>query len=293
MHLLDGKKTSEDIHKVLTENVAKLKSDGKKIPHLAAVLVGNNAASESYVSNKVKACKKIVFESSLYRLEETISEKELLNIVNSLNTNEDIDGILVQLPLPKQISEEKIINSINIKKDVDGFHPENFGRMAKGLPSFIPATPYGITLLLERYNIETVGKHCVIIGRSQIVGMPMALLMSRNSYPGNSTVTICHSKTKNLKEITLQADILIAAIGRAEFVTADMVKEGAVVIDVGINRVDDATKEKGYRLVGDVNFNEASTKASFITPVPGGVGPMTIAGLLMNTYKSATNNPFN
>ena len=293
MHLLDGKKTSEDIHKELTEKVAKLKSDGKKIPHLAAVLVGNNAASESYVSNKVKACKKIGFESSLYRLEETISEKELLNIVNSLNTNEDIDGILVQLPLPKQISEEKIINSINIKKDIDGFHPENFGRMAKGLPSFIPATPYGITLLLERYNIETVGKHCVIIGRSQIVGMPMALLMSRNSYPGNSTVTICHSKTKNLKEITLQADILIAAIGRAEFVTADMVKEGAVVIDVGINRVDDATKEKGYRLVGDVNFNEASTKASFITPVPGGVGPMTIAGLLMNTYKSATNNPFN
>jgi methylenetetrahydrofolate dehydrogenase (NADP+)/methenyltetrahydrofolate cyclohydrolase len=293
MHLLDGKKTSEDIHKELSEDVAKLKKDGKKIPHLAAVLVGNNAASESYVSNKVKACKKIGFESSLYRLEDSISEKQLLDVVNSLNTNDDIDGILVQLPLPKQISEEKIISSINIKKDVDGFHPENFGRMAKGLPSFIPATPYGITLLLERYNIQTEGKHCVVIGRSQIVGMPMAILMSRNGYPGNSTVTICHSKTKNLKEITLQADILIAAIGRTEFVTADMVKEDAVVVDVGINRVEDTTKEKGYRLAGDVNFKEVSPKCSFITPVPGGVGPMTIAGLLMNTYKSATNNPFN
>jgi methylenetetrahydrofolate dehydrogenase (NADP+) / methenyltetrahydrofolate cyclohydrolase len=293
MHLLDGKKTSEDIHKELADNVAKLKKEGKKIPHLAAVLVGNNTASESYVSNKVKACKKIGFESSLYRLEDTISEKQLLDVVNSLNSNDDIDGILVQLPLPKQISEEKIVSSINIKKDVDGFHPENFGRMAKGLPSFIPATPYGITLLLERYNIQTESKHCVVIGRSQIVGMPMAILMSRNTYPGNSTVTICHSKTKNLKEITLQADILIAAIGRTEFVTADMVKEGAVVVDVGINRVEDTSKEKGYRLAGDVNFNEVSPKCSFITPVPGGVGPMTIAGLLMNTYKSATNNPFN
>ncbi len=293
MHLLDGKKTSEDIHKELADNVAKLKKEGKKIPHLAAVLVGNNVASESYVSNKIKACKKIGFESSLYRLEDSISEKQLLDVINSLNTNDDIDGILVQLPLPKQISGEKIISSINIKKDVDGFHPENFGRMAKGLPSFIPATPYGISLLLERYNIQTEGKHCVVIGRSQIVGLPMALLMSRNAYPGNSTVTICHSKTKNLKEITLQADILIAAIGRTEFVTVDMVKEGAVVVDVGINRVEDKSKEKGYRLAGDVNFNGVSPKCSFITPVPGGVGPMTIAGLLMNTYKSATNNPFN
>lgn len=293
MQLLDGKKTSEEIYIELFLNVAKLKEEGKKAPHLAAVLVGNNPASESYVSSKVKACKKIGFESSLYRLEDSISEKQLLDVVNSLNTNDDIDGILVQLPLPKQISEEKIISSINIKKDVDGFHPENFGRMAKGLPSFIPATPYGITLLLERYNIQTEGKHCVVIGRSHIVGMPMALLMSRNSYPGNSTVTICHSKTKNLKEICLQADILIAAIGRAELVTADAVREGAVVIDVGINRVEDKTKDRGYRLVGDVNFNEVSPKCSFITPVPGGVGPMTIAGLLMNTYKSATNNPFN
>ena len=287
MTIIDGKQTAQQIRQELTEQVQQLKAEGKKVPHLAAILVGNDTASETYVRNKVKDCEQVGFDSTLVRLDESISEEELLNEVHKLNDNPDVDGFIVQLPLPKHINDEKITFAIKAEKDVDGFHPINVGRMAKGLPSYVAATPLGIMQLLERYNIETEGKHCVVIGRSDIVGTPMSLLMSRKSNPGNSTVTICHSRTKNMAEITREADIIIAAIGKAHFVTADMVKEGAVVIDVGINRVDAPERSRGYKLVGDVHFEEVAEKCSYITPVPGGVGPMTRAALLYNAMLAA------
>ncbi|MGN7721070.1 bifunctional 5,10-methylenetetrahydrofolate dehydrogenase/5,10-methenyltetrahydrofolate cyclohydrolase [Chitinophaga sp. 22620] len=287
MQILDGKLTSQAIKDQLAVKTAELKAQGKKVPHLAAILVGNNGASETYVASKVKSCAEIGYNSTLLRFEDTISEKHLLDHINMLNENVDIDGILVQLPLPKHINEELVINTIDPSKDVDGFHPMNVGKMVAGLPTFIPATPFGIMLMLEHYNIDTKGKHAVVIGRSHIVGTPVSILLSRNANPGNCTVTLCHSHTHNLKELCLQADIVVAAIGRPDFVTGDMVKEGAVVIDVGINRVPDDSKKSGFRLVGDVNYAEVAPKCSFITPVPGGVGPMTIAALLKNTYHAA------
>lgn len=259
-------------------------SEGKKTPHLAAILVGNNGASETYVGAKVKSCEEIGFKSTLVRLEESISENKLLQVIEDLNNDPDIDGILVQLPLPKHISDENVINTIAATKDVDGFHPISVGRMVQGLPTFIPATPYGIMLMLEHYKIDTKGKHAVVIGRSNIVGRPMSILLSNNSNPGNCTVTICHSQTKNLNQFCREADIIVAALGRPEFVTADMVKDGAIVIDVGITRVADESKKSGFSLKGDVHFASVSPKCSFITPVPGGVGPMTIAALMKNTY---------
>ncbi|MGB3589144.1 MAG: bifunctional methylenetetrahydrofolate dehydrogenase/methenyltetrahydrofolate cyclohydrolase FolD [Tunicatimonas sp.] len=287
MTIIDGKQTAQKIRQELTEQVQQIKANGGKVPHLAAVLVGNDTASETYVRNKVKDCEQVGFNSTLVRLDESISEEELLNEVHKLNNNSDVDGFIVQLPLPKHINDEKITFAIKAEKDVDGFHPVNVGRMAKGLPSYVAATPLGIMQLLERYQIKTEGKHCVVIGRSDIVGTPMSLLMSRKSNPGNSTVTICHSRTKNMAEITREADILIAAIGKAHFVTADMVKEGAVVIDVGINRVDAPERPRGYKLVGDVHFEAVAEKCSYITPVPGGVGPMTRAALLYNAMLAA------
>ena len=287
MQILDGAAVSAHIKEQIRQEVIELKNAGKKVPHLAVIIVGNNPASESYVSNKVKSCGEVGFGSSLIRLETTITENELLEVVNKLNEDKDVDGILVQLPLPKHIEENAVINAIDPSKDVDGFHPISQGKMVLGLPTFLPATPYGIMLMLEHYNIDTVGKHCVVIGRSNIVGTPMTLLMSRNTNPGNATVTMCHSKTHNLKEICLQADIIVAAIGRPFFVKEDMVSEGAVVIDVGINRVEDETKKSGFRLVGDVDFDNVAPKCSFITPVPKGVGPMTICGLMKNTLLSA------
>lgn len=283
MTLLDGKKTSEEIKNEIKIEVDAIKSRGEKVPHLAAVLVGNVGASHTYVNAKIKDCELVGFKSSLVKLDETVSEKELLDKIHELNNDDDLDGFIVQLPLPKHIDEKKVTEAINPRKDVDGFHPENIGRMVLNLPTFLPATPYGIMQLLERYKVDTVGKHCVVVGRSHIVGTPMSILMARNTNPGNCTVTLTHSKTKNLNEICKTADILIAALGKPEFVTAEMVKDGAVVIDVGITRIDDATKKSGFRLVGDVKFDEVSPKCSFITPVPGGVGPMTIASLLMNT----------
>lgn len=288
MQILDGKLVSAAIKAQLADKVTELKALGKKVPHLAAILVGNNPASETYVASKVKSCAEIGYNSTLLRFDEQISEKHLLDNITMLNENADIDGILVQLPLPKHINEEVVINTIDPSKDVDGFHPVNVGKMVAGLPTFIPATPYGIMLMLEHYNIPTKGKHAVVIGRSHIVGTPMSILLSRNTYPGNCTVTLTHSQTANLKEICLQADIIVAAIGRPDFVTADMVKEGAVIIDVGINRIADASKKSGSRLVGDVNFEQVAPKSSFITPVPGGVGLMTIAALLKNTLHAAT-----
>jgi len=290
MTLLDGKKLSEEIQRELAKKISILKSEGKKIPHLAAVLVGNDGASETYVASKVKACERIGFGSSLIRRDDSVTQDELVKIVKQLNDDESISGILVQLPLPKQIEEEKITYAISPKKDVDGFHPVNVGRMVKGLPCHLPATPHGILLLLEKYQVSTEGKHCVVIGRSDIVGKPMSILMSRNSYPGNCTVTTCHSKTRNLKEICESADIIVAALGKPEFVSGDMVKDGAVVIDVGITRIPDSTKKSGFRLKGDVHFQSVAPKCSFITPVPGGVGPMTIAALLMNTMNSFSLN---
>jgi methylenetetrahydrofolate dehydrogenase (NADP+)/methenyltetrahydrofolate cyclohydrolase len=287
MVLLDGKKTSQEIKNELKQTVETIRQQGGKIPHLAAVLVGNDGASETYVASKVKSCREVGFHSTLIRLEAHISEEELLETIERLNKNPEIDGFIVQLPLPKHISENKVIESIAPEKDVDGFHPINIGRMAKNLPSYIPATPYGILQMLERYNIETSGKHCVVIGRSNIVGSPMSILMARNAKIGNCTVTLCHSKTQNLKEFTQKADILIVALGKPEFLTEDMVKEGAVVIDVGITRLEDATKKSGYRIVGDVKFDEVSRKASFITPVPGGVGLMTVTSLMQNTLLAA------
>lgn len=283
MLLLDGKIASLSVKQSLTEATRKLLEQGKRPPHLAAILTGNNGASETYVASKVKTCGEIGYTSTLIRLEENIEESELLQKIFELNNDETVDGILVQLPLPKHISEAKVINSVSPEKDVDGFHPVSVGRMVQGLDSFISATPYGIMLMLEHYKVETKGKHAVVIGRSNIVGRPMSILLSSNLPYGNCTVTICHSHTANLKEITLEADIIIAALGRAEFVKEDMVKEGAIVIDVGITRVEDPTSKSGYRLKGDVDFNNVSQKVSAITPVPGGVGPMTIAGLMKNT----------
>ncbi|HUS02099.1 MAG TPA: tetrahydrofolate dehydrogenase/cyclohydrolase catalytic domain-containing protein [Chitinophagaceae bacterium] len=289
MQLLDGKLTSQAIKGNLKIKVEELKKQGSKIPHLAAVLVGNNGASETYVGSKVKSCEEIGFKSTLIRLSETISEDELLEVIHKLNYDNDVDGILVQLPLPKNISEEKVINLIDPAKDVDGFHPVSVGKMVLGSETFISATPYGILLLLQHYKIETKGKHAVVIGRSNIVGRPISILLSRNDETGNCTVTLCHSQTKNLKEICLQADIIIAALGKPEFLKADMIKEEAVIIDVGITRVEDASKKTGYSIKGDVDFKNVSAKCSYITPVPGGVGPMTIAALLMNTYKACIN----
>lgn len=283
MQLLDGKKVSEEIKQEIAADVAKIKEKGEKAPHLAAVLVGSNGASLTYVGSKVKTCEQLGFNSTLVALPEDITEDELLVKINELNNNDDIDGFIVQLPLPKHIDEQKILNAINPDKDVDGFHPENFGRMALELESFIPATPYGILQLLERNKIETKGKNVVVIGRSNIVGKPMSLLMSRKAYPGNATVTLTHSATQNIEQITQKADIIITALGVPEFLKADMVKKGAVVIDVGITRVEDANSPKGYVIKGDVKFDEVAEKASWITPVPGGVGPMTIAMLMKNT----------
>ncbi|CAI8278286.1 MAG: Bifunctional protein FolD protein [Polaribacter sp. SA4-10] len=283
MILLDGKKTAADIKEEIALEVRNLKDNGKKTPHLAAVIVGNNGASITYVNAKVKACERVGFESTLIRLTEEASEEELLNEIAILNIDKDIDGFIVQLPLPKHIDEQKILMAVDPNKDVDGFHPTNVGKMALNLPTFISATPYGILELLERYHVETSGKHVVVLGRSHIVGSPMSILLSQKRKVGNATVTMCHSRTKNLKEITLQADIIIAAIGIPEFLKADMVKENVTVIDVGITRVGDSSKKSGYRLLGDVAFEEVAKKADFITPVPGGVGPMTIAMLLKNT----------
>ena len=285
--IIDGKKTSEDIRLEIKEKVNKIKEQGGKIPHLAAILVGNDGASETYVNFKVKDCEQVGFKSTLKRFKNTISEKELLNEVEAINNDPDIDGLIVQLPIPDHISVQKVTDMIKPEKDVDGFHPINVGRMAKSLPSYISATPYGILLLIERFKIETSGKHCVIIGRSDIVGSPMSILLSRKAYPGNCTVTLCHSRTKSIKEMTLQGDIIIAALGRPEFLTGDMVKEGAVVIDVGITRVPDPTKKSGFALRGDVKYDEVAPKCSYITPVPGGVGPMTRASLLLNTLLAA------
>jgi methylenetetrahydrofolate dehydrogenase (NADP+)/methenyltetrahydrofolate cyclohydrolase len=286
MQILDGQLASQAIKNELKLAVAQLKNEGGKTPHLAAVLVGSNGASETYVGAKVKACEEIGFASTLIRLEEDISEYKLLAAIEQLNNDPDIDGILVQLPLPKHISDEKVINAVHPSKDVDGFHPVSAGKMMQGLPSFIPATPYGIMLMLEYYKINTKGMHAVVVGRSNIVGRPISILLSANTNPGNCTVTICHSHTANLKEICLQGDIIVAALGRPGFITADMVKPGAIIIDVGITRVPDATKKRGYSIKGDVEYENVAPKASYITPVPGGVGPMTIAALMKNTYNA-------
>lgn len=284
MQILDGKLAAQAIKETLAINVAQRAIEGKKVPHLAAILVGRNGASETYVAAKVKACEEVGFKSTLIRFEETVAEIRLLEKIEELNTDPDVDGILVQLPLPKHISDEKVINTLLPDKDVDGFHPVNIGKMVQGQPAFIPATPHGIMLLLGHYRITTSGKHAVVIGRSNIAGRPMSILLSGNSEPGNCTVTICHSHTKDVKGICLQGDIIVAALGRPGFVTADMVKDGAVIIDVGITRVEDTSKKSGFRLKGDVDFEAVSPKTAWITPVPGGVGPMTIAALLKNTY---------
>lgn len=288
MQILNGKEAAQAIKDELKLCVAQLAAQGKKVPHLAAVLVGNNGASETYVQAKVKACEEIGFKSTLIRAEETISELRLLDTIAQLNTDFDVDGILVQLPLPDHISADKVINAVHPDKDVDGFHPINVGKMVIGEPSFIPATPYGIMLLLEHYKIETKGKHAVVVGRSHIVGRPMSILLSGSGKYGNCTVTICHSHTTNLKELCAEADIVVAAIGRPEYIKEDMVKEGAVVIDVGITRVPDASKKSGFRLAGDVDYKQVAPKCSFITPVPGGVGPMTIAALMKNTFRACS-----
>jgi len=287
MVLLDGKKISDEIKSEIAKEVSKMIAETGKAPHLAAVLVGEDPASQTYVASKERSCKEVGFISSVYKYPENISEEELFKVVSFLNDDEEIDGFIVQLPLPKHINEQKIIEAINPKKDIDGFHPVNAGRMLLGLPAYLPATPYGIMLLLERYKIETEGKNCVVIGRSHIVGTPMSILLSRNNKSANCTVTLCHSKTQQLAEICSKADILVAAIGKQDFVTSAMVKQDAVVIDVGIHRVADGTTKSGFRLKGDVKFDEVANKCSFITPVPGGVGLMTIAGLLMNTLKAA------
>jgi methylenetetrahydrofolate dehydrogenase (NADP+)/methenyltetrahydrofolate cyclohydrolase len=287
MIIIDGKKTSEIIQEEIAAEVAKIKASGGKVPHLAAVLVGNDGGSETYVASKVKTCERIGFGSSLFRFPDSVSEAELLHKIDELNNDPVVDGFIIQLPLPKHISDQRVIERISPRKDVDGFHPVSIGRMALNLPTYISATPYGILQLLERYKIETSGKHCVVIGRSNIVGSPMSILMARNAYPGNCTVTLTHSKTRNLKELCLQADIIVAALGKPGFLTADMVKEGAVVIDVGITRIKSDKTKSGWKLLGDVDYDKVAPKCSFITPVPGGVGPMTIASLLMNTLKAS------
>ncbi len=283
MKIIDGRAISAQIKKEIAEEVARIKEAGGKTPHLAAILVGHDGGSETYVANKVKSCEEVGFNSTLIRYEEDVTEEELLDRVNQLNHDPDIDGFIVQLPLPKHISETKVTEAIDYRKDVDGFHPVNVGRMSLGMPCFLSATPSGIMELLKRYEIETRGKHCVILGRSNIVGKPAAMLMMQKAYPGDCTVTVCHSRTPNIKEITLQADIIIAALGVPEFLTGDMVKEGVVVIDVGTTRVPSDKTKSGFKLTGDVKFDEVAPKASYITPVPGGVGPMTIVSLLKNT----------
>jgi methylenetetrahydrofolate dehydrogenase (NADP+) / methenyltetrahydrofolate cyclohydrolase len=290
MQILDGILAAKAIKEELAIKVAALKVEGKKTPHLAAVLVGNNGASETYVGAKVKACHEIGYQSTLIRLETNISEHKLLQSIEDLNTDPDVDGILVQLPLPSSISAEKVLNTIHPAKDVDGFHPVSVGRMVQGLPTFVPATPYGIMLLIQHYKIDTRGVHAVVVGRSNIVGRPMSILLSENKNPGNCTVTLCHSFTKNLEAICSTADILVAALGKAAFVKDYMVKEGAIVIDVGITRVADSTKKSGFALKGDVDFSAVASKCSYITPVPGGVGPMTIAALMKNTFLACTQN---
>ncbi len=286
MKLLDGKLASQAIKEELRLLVAQRVAEGKKVPHLAAILIGNNGASATYVAAKVKACEETGFKSTLIKFEDTISEESLLKKIDELNKDVDLDGILVQLPLPSHIAEEKIITAIDPEKDVDGFHPINLGRMVQGQASFIPATPYGIMLLLEHFKVDIAGKHAVVIGRSNIVGRPLSILLSANTKPGNCTVTLCHSKTKDLSTHCQQADIIVAALGKAEFLKPEMVKEGAIVIDVGITRVTDNTKKSGFRLLGDVHFETVSKKCEWITPVPGGVGPMTIAALLKNTFQA-------
>ncbi len=290
MTILDGKETSKQLQLEIAESVTSLKEKGHKAPHLAAILVGTDGASMTYVSSKVKACERVGFNSTLIELPETTSEEKLLSEIESLNTNNDIDGFIVQLPLPKHIDEQKVLMAVNPDKDVDGFHPTNVGRMTLDLPSFLPATPFGILELLERYEVQTSGMHVVVIGRSHIVGRPMSILMSQKRPAGNATVTVAHSRTSNLKELTLQADIIVAALGIPEFLTGDMVKEGVVIVDVGITRIEDASKKRGYRLAGDVHFETVAPKSSFITPVPGGVGPMTIAMLLKNTLLACERN---
>ncbi|MDC0231396.1 bifunctional 5,10-methylenetetrahydrofolate dehydrogenase/5,10-methenyltetrahydrofolate cyclohydrolase [Aureispira] len=286
MELINGKQLALDLQEEMRIDVEKWKSEGHRVPHLIAILVGDNPASASYVRNKMRSCERTGIKSTLIKKDSNISEEALIDIINELNVDEDVDGFIVQLPLPDHISEDNITLAINPQKDVDGFHPTNFGLMAQGMPQYIPATPYGMITMLERYNIETSGKHCVVIGRSNIVGTPMSILMSRKSKFANCTVTLTHSRTKNLAEEIRRADIIIAAIGRANFVTADMVKEGAVILDVGINSVEDSSRKRGYRLVGDVDFDGVADKCSYITPVPGGVGPMTVTALIMNTLKS-------
>ncbi|NRB52103.1 MAG: bifunctional methylenetetrahydrofolate dehydrogenase/methenyltetrahydrofolate cyclohydrolase FolD [Saprospiraceae bacterium] len=286
-NILDGKGLAQRIKDEMASEVAAMMINGDKIPHLAAVLVGEDPASQVYVRNKVRSCEQVGFKSTLIRKEATITEEELLSVVADLNKDPDIDGFIVQLPLPKHIDEHKVTLAIDPKKDVDGFHPSNFGRMAQGLPAYLPATPNGIMEMLKRYEVPTEGKEVVVLGRSNIVGMPMSILLAQKNYPGNASVTICHSRTKDLESHTRRADIIVAAIGIPEFLKADMVKEGVVIIDVGINRVDDETRKRGYRLCGDVDFEGVSPKASLITPVPGGVGPMTVVSLLMNTLKAS------
>jgi methylenetetrahydrofolate dehydrogenase (NADP+)/methenyltetrahydrofolate cyclohydrolase len=291
MQILDGKIAAAAIREKLRLDTAQLSVEGKKIPHLAAILVGTDGASETYVASKVRACEETGFRSTLTRFEADTSEMKLLSRIQELNNDPDVDGILVQLPLPKHISDEAVINAIDPAKDVDGFHPVNVGKLLQGSPSFIPATPYGILLLLEHFKINTTGMHAVVIGRSNIVGRPMSVLLSGNSNPGNCTVTICHSRTKNIKDHCLRADLIVAALGKPRFLTADMVKEGAIVIDVGITRESDASRKSGFRLRGDVDYESVAPKTSWITPVPGGVGPMTIAALMKNTFHScATKN---
>ena len=283
MEILDGKKVSNQIKEEIAAEVAQMKERGEKVPHLAAILVGNDGASLTYVGSKVRSCERIGFESTLVQMPSTTSEVELLNKIKELNENDDIDGFIVQLPLPPQIDEQKVLLAVNPDKDVDGFHPMNFGKMSLDMSTFIPATPFGILELLDRYQVETQGKHTVVIGRSHIVGRPMSILMGRKGFPGNSTVTLTHSRTKNISQITTQADIIISALGVPSFLKAEMVKDDVVIIDVGITRVPDETKKRGYYITGDVDFENVSKKASYITPVPGGVGPMTIAMLLKNT----------
>jgi len=287
MQIIDGKATADEIKKEIALEVREIKASGGKIPHLVAILVGNNGASETYVANKVKSCEEVGFNSTLLRFDPTITEAELLLEVRKVNDNDDMDGLIVQLPLPEHINPDKVMEAIDYKKDVDGFHPINIGRMAKGLPAYISATPQGVLDLLERYNIETSGKHCVVVGRSQIVGLPMSILMQRNTKIGNCTVTLTHSKTRDLSAVCATADILIVALGRPEFITAEYVKNGAVVIDVGLTRVEDSSKKSGFSLKGDVKFDEVAPKCSLITPVPKGVGPMTIVSLMKNTLLSA------
>ncbi len=287
MLLLDGKKLADEIKLEIAREVQQIKLAGGKVPHLAAVIVGNDGGSLTYVGHKVKACEEVGIRSSLLQFDETVTEEFILKEITKLNENSDIDGFIVQLPLPKHIDPDKVLLRIDPKKDVDGFHPVNMGKVVLGLPAYISATPQGIIKLIERYKIETQGKHCVVVGRSNIVGRPISILLSSKSKTGNATVTLCHSKTNNLKELTLQADIIIAALGKPEFLTGDMVKEGAVVIDVGTTRVPDTTSKSGYRLKGDVKFDEVAPKCSAITPVPGGVGPMTVISLLLNTLKAS------